>query len=285
MSRRIRSMLRPFRWCIMFSLRRLKRPILFIIDLIVKALPEEHWINIRVNNQIIKRTAYEKCTINMHVDSHIERELRWCEAEKEPETVEWIEQYVKPGDCFYDVGANVGSFSLIAHGVLDGNVRIYAFEPGFMNYPQLCRNIQLNNADAHIFPFQVALSNQTGPAIFHYNALESGSALHALGEPLDIYGERFEPACSLPVLGYRLDDFIEQFALTPPTHMKIDVDGTEYFLLQGAKQALRSPDMQSLLLEVCDQCEHMDAIKSLLAECGFVVQWRKASNYLYTKTD
>ena len=54
---------------------------------------------------------------------------RW----KEPDTVEWINRYVKPGDVFYDIGANLGLYSILAAKLLQGRGKVYRFEPESQN--------------------------------------------------------------------------------------------------------------------------------------------------------
>ena len=81
--------------------------------------------------------------------------LRACQ--KEPETVKWIETHLKPGETFYDIGANVGAYSFVAHKVSGGKSTIYALEPSFSTFAALCRNIMLNHCDGNIVPLQIAL--------------------------------------------------------------------------------------------------------------------------------
>src|SRR5579862_9056307 len=57
---------------------------------------------------------------------------RQATAAKEPFTVEWIEQSLRGGGVLYDVGANVGGYSLIA-AAQNPSVRVVAFEPAYKN--------------------------------------------------------------------------------------------------------------------------------------------------------
>ena len=59
---------------------------------------------------------------------------------KEPETIKWIEKF-KPETVFWDIGANVGIYSIYAG--LNPNLNIYAFEPASNNFNLLNQNIQL----------------------------------------------------------------------------------------------------------------------------------------------
>jgi FkbM family methyltransferase len=226
---------------------------------------------------------YERAPIYLNVDSWIEHDFRLHSCQKELDTVEWIESWFKPGDVFYDIGANVGAYSLVAFRFLKGRVKIYAFEPGFVTFPQLCRNIHLNNAAGGITPFQVALFDQTGLAAFHYQNLTTGGALHSLGAPIDQHGQEFQSVFTLLTLSYRLDEFVQQFGLPFPNHIKIDVDGNELQILKGAGDVLRHPELRCILLEVNEEHEGSDDMVRLLEANGFVLHRRANANSLYCR--
>ena len=61
--------------------------------------------------------------------------------QKEPETAAWIETELRAGDVLYDIGANVGAYSLIAWAASGGQSKVYAFEASFSTFESLCRNI------------------------------------------------------------------------------------------------------------------------------------------------
>ena len=226
---------------------------------------------------------YSQASINIVVDSWIEDEYRAREVKKEPGTVDWIESWFKAGDVFYDIGANVGSYSLITHGFLKGQARIYAFEPGFLSYAQLCKNINLNGASPAIVPLQVALSDQTSLLDFHYQNLKTGGAHHARGDPLNHKGERFEPVFTVPTLSYSLDDLVGQFGLLRPNHIKMDVDGIEFKILQGGEQTLGHPGLRSILLETNEEPENSEHFDELLEGKGLPLHSKRDLNSLYVR--
>jgi len=247
-----------------------------------RLLPAKLWLRIREASGLVRRMDYERAPIYLNVDSWIEHDFRLRSCQKEPGTVEWIESWFKPGDVFYDIGANVGAYSLVAFRFLKGRARIYAFEPSFVTFPQLCRNIHLNNAAKVIIPFQIALSDQTGLADFHYQNLTTGGALHALGAPLDQRGQEFQPVSTLPTLTYRLDEFMQQFGLPFPNHIKIDVDGNELQILKGTDAILHHQELRSILLEI-DKEQSRAEITSLLDANEFVLHRRADANNLYCR--
>ena len=218
------------------------------------------------------------------LDSTFEHTVRLHSCTKEPDTVEWIETYLKEGDILYDVGANVGAYSLVASKFFNEKVKVYAFEPAFLNFTQLCKNLVLNDCLGAVVPFQVALSDETGISQFNYYNLTPGGAVHALGEAVDYRGQEFAPVATQPMLSYSLDDFIQQFHIPAPNHMKIDVDGTEFSILKGMDQILGEPSMRTLMIEVNEEKGDTESIVEYLAGKGFVDHSQLARNHLFART-
>ena len=69
-------------------------------------------------------------------------------------------------------------------------------------------------------------------------------------------------------LGYRLDDFIAQFGLPAPTHIKIDVDGLEAQVLAGAERTLKDPALRTVLVEMLTDAADEAAIVARLEAAG-----------------
>jgi hypothetical protein len=69
---------------------------------------------------------------------------------------------------------------------------------------------------------------------------------------------------------FRLDELIEQFGLPLPNHIKLDVDGGELAVLEGAERALSSPALRSLLVEV--SVSLADTITDVLAKQGLALE-------------
>lgn len=72
------------------------------------------------------------------------------------------------------------------------------------------------------------------------------------------------------ILGARLDDLVEHFGLPVPTHAKIDVDGYELEVLDGAERTLACPEWRSILIELDPAATGRNrAVTSLLTNAGF----------------
>jgi FkbM family methyltransferase len=213
----------------------------------------------------LARIDYDGAEIVVGVTSRSEIMSRLRPRAKEPWTVRWIERSVGPGDVLYDVGANIGSYSLIAAAQPVDDVRVVAVEPGYASYAALCDNVTLNGFQGTVTPLPVVLSDRTGMVELAYRSTEPGAAEHVLGPGAPATYRQ-------PVLSFRLDDLVSLLGLTAPTLLKVDVDGAERSVLAGAPRALASSGLRSVLIEI--RRERSDEIVPLLEEAGFAVRER-----------
>jgi FkbM family methyltransferase len=173
--------------------------------------------------------------------------LRLSACAKEPFTIEWIHSRIAAGDVLYDIGANVGAYSLVAARKPGGGARVFCFEPSYASVASLCANIVLNGVAGHVTPMPIALSDTTAMNVFSLRDLEPGAARHVLGHR---DGEDEPTLYEQPVLTCRLDDVVAWFGLPLPNHIKLDVDGGELAVLEGASRTLTSPALRSILIEI-----------------------------------
>lgn len=227
----------------------------------VESVPSELLQSVFEHSQP-ERLDYPDAEIYLRVTSKAERtRLKACA--KEPFTVDWINQWVRPGDVFYDIGSNVGVYSLVAAKKVGGGARVFAFDPSYANVASLGANVVLNEVVDRITPLPVALSASTGLAVFALRSLDAGSARHTLGDGPSAEGPVIYRQ---PVMTFRLDDLIETVGLPLPNHIKLDVDGGELAVLEGAARALGSPSLRSMLIEVSTSMS--DEITQALARYG-----------------
>ena len=92
---------------------------------------------------------------------------------KEPETLDWIDS-IEPGTIFWDIGANVGLYSVYA---AKKGCKVYAFEPSVFNLEVLARNSNLNDLTNLISIIPGALSDKTGFGTLNMTSTQIGGAL------------------------------------------------------------------------------------------------------------
>jgi FkbM family methyltransferase len=176
---------------------------------------------------------------------------------KEPWTAAWLDARVGPSDAVWDVGANVGGYSLIAAAA--GAARVVAVEPAPASYAALCENVRLNGFEHVITPLPVVLAARTSVALLD------------LGDPLAGATHRLA-ADGTAVLGFALDDLLERFELPAPTLLKLDVDGSEADVLAGAATTLARPELRSVLIEIETASE--DAVAGAMGAAGYALAER-----------
>ncbi len=185
---------------------------------------------------------------------------------KEPETIAWIDHYAKSGGFFYDVGANVGGYSLYA-AYTNRDLSVYSFEPVTNNYLTLLRNKGLNKLN-NLTPFQLALSSANGLGTIYISDDRIGNSGAQISAPINEHGQRFEPLAKEILLCLGLDSMIDEYNFPIPSFMKIDVDGHELDILGGATKTLARPELSSILIE-CNGDESKNKIDLILSGKGF----------------
>ena len=185
---------------------------------------------------------------------------------KEPETLRWIESF-EPGSRLLDVGANVGVFSLYA---VTRGCEVVAVEPDALNFALLHENIRLNPklGTVSVRAYPMALHNDFRISELNVTGSEWGSALSSFDSRIDFKGEVFRPLFGQGCVGVELDAFVRQIGFEP-NHMKIDVDGNEIQVLQGAPQVLASRRLNSVLIELDERRPDYEECLRLLTHSGF----------------
>ncbi len=164
---------------------------------------------------------------------------------KEPETLNWIDSF-EDGSIFYDIGANVGLYSIYA--AKSKNCNVYCFEPSVFNLELLVNNTQLNDVSDNTNIIPIALNNKNSIQRFNLSNLDNAAALSNFGNSFDQYGNEMMIKGFYNTVGMRLDDFINIYKIKKPDHIKIDVDGIEHLILQGMGDIL--VDTKSILIEL-----------------------------------
>jgi len=181
---------------------------------------------------------------------------------KEPDTIAWLAK-MKPGETLWDVGANMGQYSLIA---AKRGLTVHAFEPESQNFALLCRNIGINNSlEANVTPWPIALSNESGFDYFWAQNLQAGGSCSSYGESVNYHLQPKQYAVRQGAAALTGDEFAERFGF--PTHIKIDVDGLEHKVIAGLGTTLN--EVQSLLVELNTALPEHNRIYEIMEDYGF----------------
>lgn len=203
-------------------------------------------------------------TLRLDLDSATERELYFYGIYERHET-RLLRRLVRAGDAVWDIGANLGYFTLLAATLVGKTGRVIAFEPFPPAWSRLQDNLALNHVP-QVRAERVAVSDRAGSATLHYAALAAdGEASLA---PDAAQGSTL--ACTTVTL----DGFRAAGGEPTPAFIKADVEGAEAAVLRGAAELLASPDAPLWLLEMEDAqlAQHHSSkaqVQALLAGYGY----------------
>jgi len=158
-----------------------------------------------------------------------------------------IKKLVKKGDIVIDVGANIGVFSAYLSREVGAAGKVFAFEPVKETFWRLQETLALNRCE-NLSAYQIALSNK--PGNFTMNVFEPQySAWNSFGRPQ--FGD-VKPTGVEKVTADTLDRFADKHGLKKINFVKIDVEGFEKDVLEGAKKLLKAGAIDCLSFEISD---------------------------------
>lgn len=151
----------------------------------------------------------------------------------EPDEMAFVLHALRPGDLFADIGANVGSYTVLAAGAVGANV--ICAEPLPDTFDHLMTNIRVNHLDALVDAHCCGISDHAGELSFTAG-LDTMNRVARPDEGL--------PTRTVPVV--TLDELCKDRC---PAVMKIDVEGHELPVLDGASRVLASPELKAIVME------------------------------------
>jgi FkbM family methyltransferase len=204
--------------------------------------------------------------IRLHCDSELCRLIHCIDFESTER--QFVNAFLRPGDIFVDVGANIGLFTLVAAGRVGAEGKVYAFEPTKQTFERLEANVKLNgftNTSLH----RMALSDKAEEMEIHrsMDGFDGWNTFGKLEAGKDVAVEK--------VSSVTWDAFAQQHNLSGRvTMMKIDVEGWESFVLRGGEAHFSRPDAPVLQVEFTE-----DAAKAAGSTCRALYQQLEALGY------
>jgi FkbM family methyltransferase len=199
---------------------------------------------------------------------------------KEPETLEWIDNFEKKNDLiFWDIGANIGLYS-IYNALKNKNSTTISFEPSTSNLRVLSRNISINNFERNIKIFSIPLTNKENQfLIMNECDFIEGGALNSFGENFNYEGKQFKSKMKYQIFGTTINYLIKSKILLIPDYIKIDVDGIEHLILEGSNLYLKHKKIKSLSIEINENfTEQYVNVLKIMKENEFKILHKK-QNY------
>lgn len=185
---------------------------------------------------------------------------------KEPETFQWL-RGLTAADTLFDVGANIGVYSIFA--AMARGARVVAFEPEALNYAALNENIAANpGLDDRVVAFCLAASNRNDMTRLNLSEVSIGSSGHSLTSEVGYFLEPRPAAFKQGAMAARLAMLVVGGVIPQPTAIKIDVDGFEHEVVEGLGTVLY--DTRTLCIEVNPAIpQHVDMVNRLTESSGY----------------
>ena len=180
----------------------------------------------------------------------------YCGLHEEDEMA-FVLHSLRPDDLFVDVGANIGSYTVLAGGAV--GAKVVAFEPHPETFRRLQSNIAINSLSPNVEAHQCGVSDQSGEIAF---SADKDTMNRVMGAG--------ESGAKITVEVKTLDEVLEGRV---PIAMKVDVEGHEMAVLRGAKATLSNPALQAVLMETNGSGEKYgftdEGLITAMAEFGF----------------
>jgi FkbM family methyltransferase len=190
---------------------------------------------------------------------------------KETDTIKWIKNFNGKDKIFWDIGANIGIFSIYASTIFE-DIKVIAFEPSFLNLRILSRNISKNNFSNKIKIIQFPLTDKPNQILdFNEFSLEEGASQNSFGVNYGHDGKVMKYQNSFSIYGTNIDYLIENNISEIPNYIKLDVDGIEHLILKGGeKTILKSKILKSIILEINEDFDYQKkSVLKLLEKNNF----------------
>jgi FkbM family methyltransferase len=190
-----------------------------------------------------------------------------------------IRRLVRPGETCIDIGANVGYITSVLAGLVGPTGHVYAFEPA----PRCVEILRFLAKVSQVEVVPAAVTHRSGVVTFH----ETDRILSmGYGYVSDV--RQASNSTAHEVDGWALDDFCVDRGIDRVRFLKIDVEGAESLVLQGAQRLLAERRVDYVLTELSGQEDERvrtrdDDVRRLLGAAGYVeltqagrdVMWRR----------
>ena len=178
---------------------------------------------------------------------------------KEKDTIDWIKSFDEES-IFWDIGANIGLYSLYSL-TLKKKLNVVAFEPSPQNFTILTKNITLNKMSKNITAIPNPLDNMNNNISFlKEKDIEEAGSKSTFDDNTEHnnYSNLYKTIC------LSIDYLIKNKVLEIPNYIKIDVDGNERRIIEGASNTLNDKNIKSILIESNDANNEKEKIVQFL---------------------
>ncbi|MDH3464456.1 MAG: FkbM family methyltransferase [Gammaproteobacteria bacterium] len=186
--------------------------------------------------------SYHGLRLRCYADSHSASAALYFSGLPEYREMSFVVQYLRPGDRFLDVGANIGIYTLLATTRVGAAGYVHAFEPAYVPLQRLRENVALNNLN-NVSVHAAAVAESNGNREFGFSGDDSTGRIRGAADR-SIGGAE--------VTTVRLDDYFENENFTMA---KFDIEGAEPLALRGAAKMLSKGNPPVIQVEMDGYCK------------------------------
>lgn len=207
---------------------------------------------------------------------------------------------LKPGDCVFDIGANIGLFALFLNQV-QPNLKIFSFEPIPDTFAVLSENINLHSlAGVSLFNYGISSENNPAKTFTFYPNMAGNSTTKpddTIADQNDIlqrdgneetvenlYEHFFADSKQIKCELKTLSSVIEELEIDSIDLLKIDVEGEEYEVFRGI-EAKHWSTIKQIIGEIHDKAGRVEKVKNILSQHGFKITLEKREGLPSTFVD
>jgi FkbM family methyltransferase len=213
----------------------------------------------------IRRARIFNSVFELDLEDFIQRHIYWGTFERNETRL--VQEYLRPGMTFLDVGANVGYYTALAASLVGCGGRVIAFEPSPYAFDKLHAMV-VNNKLEQVTAVHAGLSDMAEQGKLYLDA-----GFHNHSPTMVSHGNATATTTEINVVS--LDDEATRLGIERIDLMKIDVEGYEPKVLAGAKRILKEGRIRAIL---CEFNEHWLSkggssprhLENIMLDAGFV---------------
>lgn len=198
----------------------------------------------------------------------------------EPQLTSLLLPFLKPGMTVFDIGANIGYYTVLMARRVGQHGIVHAFEINDKVLNLLEDNIRMAHL-TNVTVVKKAVAKATGEAEF-FLPHEGDEAEGSLRK-----SHRYDALGVLKVKTVSIDDYVREHGIPRVDLIKIDVEGAEYEAFQGASKLLSSKDKPVIMFEALDSaCVNFgvtwDQVVRQVKDFGYRIHQGDTANFLAT---
>ena len=229
------------------------------------------------NNTALTQTKYgRKIIVNtrdLSLTPHIIADGNW-----EDWITDFFIRYIKLGMTTFDIGANIGWYTLLCGDLVGHRGKVYSFEAEPNTFRLLNSSVEINGFFDRVMVENLGVTEKSGKLEFYSYKYHQGSSTFHKSE---LTGQYKDDITTIEVDTVSLDEYCEKNSINKIHFMKIDAEGSEPQIIKGAERLLKNDCIETILMEYTDA--NLEAV-NILTQHGYKMWALHTDSELYDVT-